>query len=202
MDTTARPIRDLDTLLAELDAAAGPGDYGPALERIEFGTEALERFLHFDPAFYTRNLVRRTPAYELIALCWEPGQATPIHDHDGSDGWVVGMSGRLEEVRYHERGTAGAGSAAAAGAVTGASATPAFDRVGRVEVPPGAVAHIHDDIALHEIRNDGAERAVSLHLYAPPIDECRGFDAKAGCWVKRRMRYHTVEGEASERANG
>ena len=180
MDTTTKPIRDVETLLAELEAAGSREAIGRTLARIEFGLEALQPFLHFDPTFYTRNLLRRTPDFELIALCWEPGQATPIHDHDDSDGWVVGMSGSVEEVRYRPKDSREEGVE--------------FERLGSTEVTPGAVAHIHDDIAVHEIRNDGAERAVSLHLYAPPIDECRGYDSKSGRWVTRRMRYHTIEG--------
>ena len=34
---------------------------------------------------YQRNVIKKTEFYELVAICWTPGQNTPIHDHVGSD---------------------------------------------------------------------------------------------------------------------
>jgi Cysteine dioxygenase type I len=37
--------------------------------------------MYFSAERYTRNLIQATSLYELIALCWEVGQRSTIHNH-------------------------------------------------------------------------------------------------------------------------
>lgn len=47
--------------------------------------------------------------------------------------------------------------------------------------PGDAVTYIHDDIGLHQIKNPmETQMSYSLHLYSPPIAECRMFDPITG----------------------
>ena len=42
---------------------------------------SLQPYLFFSPANYTRNLVFKNELFEVIAICWEIGQVSRIHNH-------------------------------------------------------------------------------------------------------------------------
>lgn len=141
------------------------------------------RFAHFHPDVYTRNLVARTDHFEMLVLCWSPGQTSPIHDHAGQHCWMGVLDGIVEEVQYGMPGAPGA-SVVRGPLVEGACR--AYAR--------GQVAYIHDDIAVHLVRCGPTGGGTSLHLYARPIDVCRVFDRESGAVLERTLLYHSVEG--------
>jgi 3-mercaptopropionate dioxygenase len=105
-----------------------------------------------DPAGYRCHLLQAEPdgSFSVVALVWRPGQATPIHDHVT---WCVSgvMQGAEHEDRYILRDDGWleqAGTAVnATGDVTGLA-------------PPGDI---------HQVRNDSAQTAISLHIYGTDI---------------------------------
>ncbi len=135
---------------------------------------------------YTRNLVHRTREYELLLLCWQPEQASPIHDHAGQSCWMAVLEGDMEEVHYR---APGAPQAAEACLDEGRSCT----------YGPSQVAFIDDRIALHLIQPKSGP-GVTLHLYAKPIDECRVFEPSTGQVTGVELGYHSVRGEACQTA--
>ena len=51
------------------------------LAQMPVNAESLAPYLTWDRQHYTRNLIDRTPLYELMAICWEVGQASSVHNH-------------------------------------------------------------------------------------------------------------------------
>jgi len=181
MSVETREITSLKDLVAALEALPCDRDrYQATLESIRFGREEVAPYCHFDDRFYTRNLIARTDDFELMVLCWQPGQTTPIHDHARSDGWVLGIEGVVEEVRYHWSED-----------LDGSVKVEAFEtgRLGR-----GELAYINDDVGLHTVGASGGRPAVSLHFYSPPIDACHAFDPETRSFRARRLSYHSVHG--------
>jgi len=166
-------VRALDADLAR--DPRGPGA-AALLETYSTGAQDWRDYARFRPDCYARNLVRCGEDYELIVICWQDGQASPIHDHDQQRCWMTVLEGRIRETLF-DRPPTGA----------------PIRRSSRV-VGPGQVAFITDQIALHEIRPEGGP-AVSLHLYAKPIRNCRTFCPETGRVDQRRLSYHTVDGE-------
>ena len=154
--------------------------YHEAMSRIGFDFEAVEKYCHFSPHHYTRNLIVRTDRFELLVLCWEPGQITPIHDHAGSDGWVYCLQGEIEEVRFR--------------CFLSTDETARVERGDSLKATVGQMTYINDDIAWHTVANQTPERAVSLHLYSGPIDSCQYFDPVTRTIRTRQMTYHSVDG--------
>jgi cysteine dioxygenase len=134
-------------------------------------------YVHFDPGLYTRNLVARNAQFEMLVLCWSAGQQSPIHDHAGQHCFMAVLEGRIEELQYAQPAAPGAG--------------PLRESARRV-FEPGEVAYIHDRIALHRVRPCGGEAAVSLHLYAKPIDVCQVYDEQSGAVLSKQMIYHSA----------
>lgn len=112
---------------------------------------------------YTRTLLFKNDDFELLALHWAPNCTSAIHDHGGALCWLTVASGRMCVENYLRTDS---------GAQAGYAAI-AFD--GRVELQSGAIDHRQDDLHLHRCvaRDCGA---VTLHVYAHPIERFHGFD--------------------------
>ena len=73
--------------------------------------ETLQPYLTWNAQHYTRNLIDKTPQYELLAICWEVGQASSVHNHRDQNCWMAVPIGRLLVENYRvlqedvERGT-------------------------------------------------------------------------------------------------
>jgi quercetin dioxygenase-like cupin family protein len=77
---------------------------------------------------------------DVLLVCWEPGQKSSYHNHDISESVVIVLQGELIFCGSdHERCVS----------VNGIVITPRY--------------------VYHQIRNDGPERAVTLHIYTPPL---------------------------------
>ena len=52
--------------------------------RLRLSHELVGNRIAFTADTYARNLACRTPFFELLVLCWRPGQESTIHDHGGA----------------------------------------------------------------------------------------------------------------------
>jgi cysteine dioxygenase len=141
----------------------------------------LRPFVRFVAGRYTRNLIYRNDRFELLVLCWPDGTGSPIHDHGGSRCFVKVHSGALlsESFTLLHGGT-GPGSAVLAGAGSRIFAA------GDIDVRDPA-----DDI--HRITPVGGP-AISLHVYARPLDRSLVFDEPAGTCRLVASRYDSLPG--------
>jgi len=183
----AEPIRELqDRLLREFERDPRGARIARLLAEYATKHEDWRRFALFDPDVYTRNLIARNEHFEMILLCWNVGQQSPIHNHAGQNCWMSVLEGDIEEILF---------------------SLPADGRPGppkeirsRIHVP-GRVGFINDEIALHRVRPVAGRRGISLHLYSKPIEECNVYDEASGCIVRSRLVYHSVEGVATRSAD-
>ena len=66
--------------------------------------EALHSYVWWRDSFYTRNLIYRDELFEVMTICWSPGQKTAIHTHNGQLGWMTVAQGEIVTHEYkHER---------------------------------------------------------------------------------------------------
>jgi 3-mercaptopropionate dioxygenase len=95
--------------------------------------------------------------YSLVALVWQPGQATPIHDHRC---WcVVGvLEGEEEERRYR---------------LVEHDGEPVLVLTGTERHGPGCIASlVPPDENIHLVSNSSGELTLSLHVYGDDIARC------------------------------
>jgi hypothetical protein len=62
--------------------------------------ETLAPFLTWDRQHYTRNLIDKTENYALMAICWEKGQNSSIHNHQDQNCWMAVLMGWLLVQNY------------------------------------------------------------------------------------------------------
>ena len=94
--------RTLEGLFQYLDGLLGRAplaELTSELAELDIGCEDVAGFNRFSDQHYTRNLVRSSPWYYALVLCWKNGQRSPIHDHHGSTCGVRVLRGTLTEKR-------------------------------------------------------------------------------------------------------
>ena len=125
--------------------------------------EDVAPFVEESPDAYTRRLVARTDAFELLVMTWRPGQSSVPHDHGGSLCALRILRGRARESLFEP-------------ACDGRVARYASATVSGGEVLVDSSDHVH---ALANDREAG-EALVTLHVYAPPLPELRRFALRRG----------------------
>lgn len=128
---------------------------------------------------YTRTLLHRCDDFEILVLHWLPNCASAIHDHGGALCWLAVAQGTMGVENYVRRDT---------------GATPGFARIeadGREVLAAGAIDHRQDDLHLHRCTT-GSDAAVSLHVYAHPIDRFNIFDDRKDSCTQIASCYDAV----------
>jgi len=147
--------------------------------------ETLAPYLLWDRQHYTRNLIDKTPLYELIAICWEVGQASSIHNHRDQNCWMAVPIGRLLVQNYRvlrqdlDRGFC--------------DLVPST----QVEMNPAVPCAVDPNEPVHKVFNppEFAARAVSLHVYSRPFDSCVVYSDEQHKCGEIKLHYNTMYGK-------
>ncbi|XP_028042259.1 cysteine dioxygenase [Bombyx mandarina] len=72
--------------------------------------------------------------------------------------------------------------------------------IGRTRLEVNDVCYINDALGLHRMENPShVDGAVSLHLYCPPFDSCRVFDARTGRPTQVKVTFWSMYGKKIKR---
>ena len=144
-----------------------------------------EPYLFWEPTHYTRNLIYKCPIFELMAICWEIGQVSRIHNHAGQSCWMTVPIGRLavqnyEVVRLDE-----------------AHGYCELREAGRVLMDPAHPTHVDPDMPVHAVLNPAeyGQRAASLHIYSRPYDRCLVYDMQKRSYCEVPLFYDSEYGQ-------
>jgi cysteine dioxygenase len=147
--------------------------------------DTLERYLTWDRQHYTRNLIDKTQLYELMAICWDIGQVSSVHNHRDQNCWMAVPIGRLlvENYRVIEQDLD-----------KGSSRLEAADTVEMNPAHPCAVDPLEP---VHRVLNprEFNQRAVSLHVYSRPYDSCVVYSPEQGTCGEIKLHYTTEYGK-------
>ncbi|CAN5553340.1 hypothetical protein BH11ARM2_BH11ARM2_16260 [soil metagenome] len=107
-------------------------------------------YTNFSNDRYARNLIHRSERFELLLLCWKPGQSSPVHDHRYSWCGVRVIEGTATEVRFMK------------------TAHGTWVPVGHSAARSGELV-CSSDTDTHIIGNFETGDLMTLHCYAPPL---------------------------------
>ena len=170
------------------------------ISSFEWKPEEWRKFVHFDKCKYTRNLIAngKDSRYGLMILAWGPGQRSPIHDHNGSHCIMRVLEGKLVETLYTRNAT----ESDLSFSETSLEESEIYEKTLETELERGQTAYIHDRIGWHRVSNaSSVQPAVSLHLYAPIIEQCKTY-----CEIEGKVRaqsvcpYFSINGEIVRRS--
>ena len=153
-----------------------------ALRTSTLHRRTVEPYALLEEGRYTRTLVYRDEHLEVIVLGWARGARAPIHGHDGQQCWMLAVAGELEVVDYR---------------LVAGGERPGYaliERMGpRRSLVPGSVDQRQPELDLHSVRIGGnSGSAISVHVYARPIDSCLVFEPRRSRCVRRQLRYDRV----------
>lgn len=155
----------LEGLVERLRSYAGP----PSLEELHELLSGLEvdrgdlgKFVRFEETGYARNRVAASGLFELLVVCWAPGQHSVIHDHTGS-----ACAFRVIE---------GVGVEEGFELTAGGRAKPTSAQL----LETGQVCASFDD-DIHQVSNPSrSSDLITLHVYAPPMQLMNCYELDAG----------------------
>lgn len=147
--------------------------------------DTLGPYLTWDRQHYTRNLIDKTALYELIAICWEVGQVSSVHNHRDQNCWMAVPIGRLLVENYRvvsqdiEKGVC------------------ELETTNTVEMNPAHPCAVDPLEPVHRVYNprEFQQRAVSLHVYSRPFDSCVVYSPEQGTCGEIKLHYNTAYGK-------
>lgn len=148
---------------------------------LQLSDELIASRTRFAKTEYARNLVCRTPEFELLVLCWQPGQHSTIHDHGGSLNAIKVHRGELTSWLYEP----------AEG--TPPQAVGPARRVAEQTTQPGDELAGIDRQGIHQLANASDEDLITIHVYAPPLMHLTVYSEDAPGTELRPMRYTLSE---------
>ena len=148
-------------------------------------TGSIERFLFWSPSFYTRNLVYKDDRFEMLAICWEPGQVSRVHNHDGQRCWMTVPIGRLKGQNF------------AVEEIDEAKGHCRLRETDSFELSESLAAKVELEEPIHQVLNleEFGERAVSIHIYSKPYDRCLSFCRDTHTFKEVQLFYTSVDGK-------
>jgi hypothetical protein len=189
MTTAVKPVA-IQEFVAELrkfpeSAFLEIGAVHEFLRHMPVSADSLIPYLTWDRQHYTRNLIDKTPHYELLAICWEVGQASSVHNHRDQNCWMAVPIGRLQVENYH---------LVAQDLNAGQSTLEPTDTIEMNLTHPCAV---DPSDPVHRVVNprEFNQRAVSLHVYSRPFDTCVVYSPEQGTCGEIKLHYHTEYGK-------
>lgn len=114
--------------------------------------------VRYDPSHYVRHPVLLWEDWEVMLIGWEAGQVTPIHDHRGVLGGMAILSGKVVEERF--------------------TVPKDLPELADSRVRPEGDLSETGPTVLHRLTP--RSRAVSLHVYRPPLRTMGIWDARGG----------------------
>lgn len=147
--------------------------------------ESLAPYLFWNGQHYTRNLITKTETFELLAICWEVGQVSAVHNHRDQNCWMAAPIGKLMVQNYR------------------VISKDLAQHCCKIEPTDLCEINQQDPCAVdprepvHSVFNprEWNQRAVSLHVYSRPFDSCEVYSAEKGTCGDIELHYTSVKGE-------
>jgi cysteine dioxygenase len=176
-------VAGLRSLETEIISQARVLEY---LSSVELRYEALSPYIFWKGSHYTRNLIFRDELFEVLALCWLPGQKTPVHTHNGQLGWMTVVQGEVltHQYRYVRCSSPENQNVVGMDCIAGGHGVELQLLGTNVCGDDGRVTTVDKRQTIHQIENSDSSCSgcVSLHIYSKPIDSCVAFDLTSGRW--------------------
>src|SRR5260370_21568569 len=186
MATTCVPIQNLVSELRRCTQSSFTRlpEIESILQLNPVSAETLAPYLNWDRQHYTRNLIDKTPLYELIAICWEVGQGSSIHNHKDQNCWMAVPIRRLLLQNYRVlRQDLDA-------------RVSEIETADTVELNPRHPVAVDPEEPVHRLFNppEFAARAVSLHVYSRPFDSCVVYSQEQHKCGEIKLHYNSEYG--------
>ncbi len=145
-------LSELVQFLDSLEERAPQQELNRLLTELEVSPELLSDFINFSDCTYHRNLITEAKWYELLCICWQSGQRSPIHNHAQSTCGLRIVEGVATETIFEP------------------TASGQIKAVKSSDFSEGFVC-TSEDADIHQVSNlqSPGKNLVTLHIYSPPL---------------------------------
>ena len=150
--------------------------------------DSVSKYIHWSDKFYTRNLIYKNDRFEMMAICWNKGQVSQVHNHANQMCWMTVVEGTLrgQNFKVDEMDEKNGHCKL--------SETDMFDLSNCLAAAVELEEPIHQILNLSEFD----ERAVSIHIYSKPIDECLVYCRDTHTYKSVSLNYSSIDGKLCE----
>lgn len=154
------------------------------LSRNPIDVDSIQKYLFWSPDFYTRNLIYKDDRFEMMAICWEPGQVSRVHNHCDQRCWMTVPIGRLKGQNF------------AVEEIDDARGYCKLRETDTFELAECLAAKVELEEPIHQILNltEYDQRAVSIHIYSKPYDHCISYCRDTDTFKDVKLFYTSVDG--------
>ncbi len=143
--------------------------------RLDLSETLVNEHINFASDTYSRNLICRTPRFDMLCLCWRPGQVTVIHDHAGSLNVTRVSQGELTAriFKVHDRPLPGRALVKQ-----------------EIEEHLGSADFSTVDYGqIHQLENTSNQDLITVHVYAKPLKDIHRYCPNTGEVDRVTLRY-------------
>lgn len=150
--------------------------------------DTVSPFFFWSNKFYTRNLIYRDERFEMMAICWEKGQISKIHNHADQNCWMTVVTGKLRGQNF---------------AIEEFDETKNYCKLkesDNFDLSDCLAAKVELEEPIHQILNlpEFNERAVSVHVYSKPIEKCLCYCNQTHTFQEVNLQYSSIRGKLCE----
>lgn len=147
--------------------------------------DSITKYFHWSDNFYTRNLIYKDQRFEMMAICWEKGQVSRVHDHSDQKCWMTVPVGRLRGQNF---------------AVVEKDESRGLCRLietDSFELSDCLAAKVELEEPVHQVLNlpEFNERAVSIHIYSKPFQTCFSYCRDTHTYKEVLLFYTSIDGD-------
>ena len=147
--------------------------------------DSITKYFHWNPEFYTRNLVYKDDRFEMMVICWEKGQVSRVHNHSEQKCWMTVPVGRLQGQNF---------------AVADIDESRGYCKLVETdtfELSDCLAAKVELEEPIHQVLNlpEYDERAASVHIYSKPYDRCLSYCRDTDTFKEVELFYTSIGGK-------
>lgn len=146
--------------------------------------DTITRFLFWSDKCYTRNLIYKDERFEIMAICWEKGQVSRVHNHWDQRCWMTVPVGKLRGQNF------------AVESIDESSGYCRLRETNSFELSDCLAAKVELEEPIHQVLNlaEYDARAVSLHIYSKPYDRCLSYCRDTDTFKEVQLFYTSIDG--------
>ncbi len=147
--------------------------------------DSIARYFHWSEKCYTRNLIFKNERFEMMAICWNNGQVSRIHNHAEQMCWMTVPVGKLHGQNFR------------AVEINESKNFCLLEETDQFDLSECLAAKVELEEPIHQILNlpEFGSRAVSLHIYSKPFDTCLAYCRDTDTFKKVPLFYTSVDGK-------
>ncbi|MEO6050762.1 MAG: cysteine dioxygenase family protein [Pyrinomonadaceae bacterium] len=147
--------------------------------------DSIVKYFYWSQNFYTRNLIYKDDRFEMMAICWERGQVSRIHNHSDQKCWMTVPVGRLRGQNF---------SVAEIDEYKGHCKLVETDTF---ELADCLAVKVELEEPVHQILNlaEYDQRAVSIHIYSKPYASCLSYCRDTDTFKEVPLFYTSIGGK-------